>query len=264
MPYRTIEDSAKRIAVRLVKRGRDTRHEIADICDMSTRTIDRAVAQDRDEGFVGKHPGRKRGPKDILIAKDVELALRFVDHNPTRFLSELKDILERYRYISASEATIHRMLKKRRISLKKVQKMASEQTAEAEADFVVRIAEYPAHYLVCVDEMSKDDRTYARTRGRSRRGQRCKVYQPFVRKRRFTVIGGMALDAGIIASRVIEGSSDRDTFLDFLEEDLVRSHSHPLFHSLTDTIVAHHESISRATVCRPARQREDSPFRGGL
>ncbi|KAJ7059999.1 hypothetical protein C8F01DRAFT_989093 [Mycena amicta] len=225
MTYRTIEDSAKQIAVRLVKRGRDTRHEIAELCDMSTRTIDRTVAQDRDEGFVGKHPGRKRGPKDILIAKDVELALRFVNHNPTRFLSELKDILDRYRYISASEATIYRMLKKRHISLKKVQKMASEQTAEAEADFVVRIAEYP---------------------------------------RRFTVIGGMALDEGIIASRVIEGSSDRDTFLDFLEEDLVCSHSHPLFHSLTNTIVAHHESISRATVCRPARQREDSPFRGGL
>nr|GAT55264.1 predicted protein [Mycena chlorophos] len=73
------------------------------------------------------------------------------------FLSELQEILERYRQIPASEATIYHALKKRKISLKTGQKMVSEQTLEAEADFITRIADYPTHYLVCIDEMSKDD-----------------------------------------------------------------------------------------------------------
>ncbi|KAJ7678319.1 hypothetical protein DFH06DRAFT_917350, partial [Mycena polygramma] len=108
------------------------------------------------------------------------------------------------------------------LSVKHVQKMASERDPMQEALFTHRISAYPAHYLVCLDETSKDDRTYARMWGRSSKGRRVEVYQPFVRKRRFTGIAALALDVGIIASRVIEGSSDRETFIDFLRNDLVR------------------------------------------
>jgi hypothetical protein len=98
--------------------------------------------------------------------------------------------------------------------------MASERDPLQAGIFLHRIAQYPAHYLVSTDEMSKDDRIYARLWGRGPVGSRVEISAPFVRKRRFS---GLALDKGIIASRVVEGSFDRDTFIDFLRHDLVSS-----------------------------------------
>jgi hypothetical protein len=99
--------------------------------------------------------------------------------------------------------------------------MASERDPLEEGHFINCISQYPAHYIVALDEMSKDDRTYARLWGRAPKGQRAEVFSPFVRKRRFTGIAALALDVGIIASRVIEGSADRETFIDFLQNDVV-------------------------------------------
>ncbi|KAJ7321603.1 hypothetical protein DFH08DRAFT_712759 [Mycena albidolilacea] len=122
-------------------------------------------------------------------------------------------------------STVHRTFERAGLSVKRVQKMASERDPIAEGYFINHISQYPAHYLVALDEMSKDDRTYARLWGRSPKGQRVEVYTPFVWKRRFTGIGALALDVGIIASRVIEGSADRETFIDFLRNDVVRGWS---------------------------------------
>ncbi|KAJ7138973.1 hypothetical protein C8R44DRAFT_543689, partial [Mycena epipterygia] len=120
-------------------------------------------------------------------------------------------------------ATVHRALERAGLSVKQVQKMASERNKLQEGDFLQRISQYPAHYLVPLDEMSKDDRTYGRLSGRSAVGKRVEVYTPFVCKQRFMEIAALALNKGIIACRVIEGSSDRETFMDFLCNDLVNA-----------------------------------------
>jgi hypothetical protein len=120
-------------------------------------------------------------------------------------------------------ATIHRELKRAGLSIKGVQKMASERDPMKRADFVRRISQYPATYLLPLDEVSKDDRTYARLWGRSEIGTRIEVSQPFVRKRRFSMLAAMALNEGIIAAHVVEGSFNRELFLKFLRDDLVCS-----------------------------------------
>ncbi|KAJ7731667.1 hypothetical protein B0H16DRAFT_1469041 [Mycena metata] len=58
--------------------------------------------------------------------------------------------------------------------------------------------------------------------------KRVEVYHPFVRKHRFTAIAALALDVGIIAARIIEDSSDRPTFVDFLRNDLVAPNNESL------------------------------------
>ena len=47
------------------------------------------------------------------------------------------------------------------------------------------------------------------------------VHQPFVRKRRFSMLATLELDKGIIAAQVVEGSFTRDFFLRYLRDDLV-------------------------------------------
>ncbi|KAE9399510.1 hypothetical protein BT96DRAFT_820492, partial [Gymnopus androsaceus JB14] len=80
---------------------------------------------------------------------------------------------------------------------------------------------YPPNYLVSVDEVSKDNRTYARLWGRAEKGKRVEVQAPFVRGRRLSMLAGLALEKGIIASMVVEGSFNHDLFVQFLREDLL-------------------------------------------
>ena len=116
---------------------------------------------------------------------------------------------------------IHRNLERAGLNVKHVQKMASERDPVLRADFIRRIGEYPVHYLISIDEVSKDDCTYTRLWGRAPVGQRAEQHDPFVRKCRYSMLAGLVLDEGIIASRVLEGSFTHDTFLEYLQDDLV-------------------------------------------
>ncbi|CAK5274642.1 unnamed protein product [Mycena citricolor] len=153
---------------------------------------------------------------------DIDYLIRISEYQPGKFLDEYQELLACLRHCPVHITTIHYAFCRAGINVKRIQRMAMERDPVLEGHFIARIAEYPAHYLVAVDEMSKDDRTYARLGGRAPIGQRAEMYQPFVRKQRYTVIGAMALDEGMIAARVLEGSSDHQTFYDFLENDLMR------------------------------------------
>jgi transposase len=226
MVNKRISDDAKRIGLRLLARGRDTPEEIGKICRYSTRTLFRAKKRFRDTGSVRRARARNPGRPRLLNTADAHYLLQLAKHKPSIFLDEYTVYLEKHRHLPASISTVHRTFERAGLSVKRVQKMASERDPLQAGNFLHRVAAYPAHYLVSIDEMSKDDRTYARLWGRSPVGERVEEYSPFVRKRRFSALCAMALDKGIIASRVVEGSFDRDTFVDFLRNDLVS-----LFHT---------------------------------
>lgn len=211
MVNRKISDDAKRIGLRLLACGRDTRDEIAEICDFSTRTLYRARERRRQTGSVARSRRRDPGRPRILAVSDANYLLQLAKHKPTTFLDEYQHYMEKYRHLPMSITTIHRTFERAGLNVKRVQRMASERD------------QYPAHYLVSTDEMSKDDRIYGGLWGRGPVGSRVEISAPFVRQRRFSGICACALDKGIIASRVVEGSFDRDTFIDFLRHDLVSS-----------------------------------------
>lgn len=77
--------------------------------------------------------------------------------------------------------------------------------------------------LISIDEVSKDDRTYTRLWGRSQREDRAEKSNPFVRKRRFSMYAGLALDEGIIGARVLERSFTHERFLEFLHDNVVHA-----------------------------------------
>jgi len=112
------------------------------------------------------------------------------------------------------------------LNIKRVQKLAAERSPTIRADFVRRISRYPAEYLMCLDEVSKDDRTYARLWGRSRTGTRVEHHAPFVCKHQFSMVAALALDEGIVAAKVVKGSFIRRTFIEFLRDDVESLCSH--------------------------------------
>ena len=57
---------------------------------------------------------------------------------------------------------------------------------------------------------------YTRLWGRAPIGKWVEQHDPFVHRCRYSMIAALALDEGIIVSRVVEGSLRHDTFLKYL------------------------------------------------
>jgi len=221
MVNRRISDDLKMAALRLKARGRDTLPEILDIVKFSRRTFYKTQHRYQQTGSVAKAAAIGRGRPQKMIPGDIQYLLRLAKHKPTMFLDEYQQCLEQYRLLSISMSTIHREFFRAGLSVKRVQKMAAKRSPTKQADFIRRISQHPVTSLIVLDEVSKDNRTYARLWGQSGRGEQVEVPQPFVRKRRFSMLASLVLDEGIVAAQVVEGSFTRDLFLKYLRDDLV-------------------------------------------
>ena len=82
------------------------------------------------------------------------------------------------------------------------------------------MAQYTPEQLGFLDEVSKDERTSFRTRGRSLKGTRAVQKGVFVHVRRFSAEGLLSLD-GMILCTVVEGSMNWARFLKYLEQSVV-------------------------------------------
>ncbi|KAF9018701.1 hypothetical protein BDZ89DRAFT_959832, partial [Hymenopellis radicata] len=167
--------------------------EILPIADFSLATFYRVRKCFHSSGDVAKAEALGRGRPQSIAEIDAHYLLSLCRTQPTTFLDEYRERLHRYRHLPVSMTTIHRFFIRHGINLKCVQKMASERSPGKRADCVRRLAAYPASYIVSTDEVSKDDRTYARMMGRD----------------------------GIFAARVVEGSFDRERFIRYLRDDVV-------------------------------------------
>ncbi|KAK7450171.1 hypothetical protein VKT23_013054 [Stygiomarasmius scandens] len=201
MVNRRIPDTAKRIALKLDRCDPNVplkTAEILEICDMSIWTLRRARKRWKQTGNVAKAKAIGRGRPGSLDNADVRYLLSLCRQQPVRFLDEYARLLERFRYNSVSLSIIHRAFKRARLSVKRIQRLARERSPEKIAEFIYRAAEYSPLQLVSIDEMSKDDRTYSRLFGRGAVGQRVDWTIPFVRKRRLSLLAGLALDEGLL------------------------------------------------------------------
>ena len=225
MGNRRISDDLKEAALRLQDDGHSTAYIKRITGGISKSTLNRTRKRKHITGSVAKAQAIGRGRPRSLLKTDADYLLRLARHKPTLFLDEYTRRLELYRYLPVSLATIHRTFERANLHVKRVQKLASEHDPILRADFVRRIGRYPTEYLISLDEVSKDERTYSRLWGRAAAGLRAEQHNPFVRGRRLSMVAGLALGEGIIAARIVEGSFTRETFMEYLWDDVV-SHSH--------------------------------------
>jgi transposase len=221
MPGRNIHSSVHRIATRLLDQGKDTREEVCDVTEISRSTLVRAVRRKRQTGSVAFAPARGRGRPRSMTREDIEFLLKHARARPSTYLKEYQRLLLVHRFVQVPISTIADALAREDITRKKISKVAIERDPIKRADYRRRISQYQPYQLVCIDEMSKDDRTYARPYGRSLRGLRAQEDQEFVRHTRFSLCAALALDEGIIAARVVKGSFNRDLFEDYILRDVV-------------------------------------------
>ncbi|KAH7918731.1 hypothetical protein BV22DRAFT_989379, partial [Leucogyrophana mollusca] len=162
-----ISDDLKEAALRMADRGYRSR-EITNITRISKSTLDRTRRRKHITGSVAKAQAIGRGRTRTLAHHDCQYLIRLARHNPTLFLDEYVRRLEDGRFLGASLATVHRTFERAGINVKHVQKVAAERNPLIRANYIRRISQYPANYMLCIDEVSKDERTYARLLGRSK------------------------------------------------------------------------------------------------
>jgi hypothetical protein len=107
--------------------------------------------------------------------------MNLVKLQPDWFLDEMLNLLKHNQYISVHFTTIFHELEHLGMSRKKLKKIAAERNEKVHMDFVQQMAKYPVEYLGFLDETSKNDRMYSHGYGRSKKGQRAKKKEKFVR-----------------------------------------------------------------------------------
>lgn len=187
-------------ALWLKARGRDMLMEILKIVHFSHKTFYNVQWWYHAVGTVAKALAIGHGRPWKALQDDVGYLIRLAHHKPVLFLDEYQQWLKEYCHLSVSMTTIHHELAWAGLNVKCIQKMASERDPIQWADFVCHISQYPATSLLVLDEVSKDNQTYAHLWGHSKHGSRVEIHQPFVRKWWFSMLATMALDKGIIAS----------------------------------------------------------------
>ena len=216
MPYRKISRDLKLAAMRMHEAGILSVAQIINCLQISRRTFYRVLGPWINTGDVIQHTNGVCGRPRLLHFDDINYLIRIIKHQPDWFLDELLSLLETNRFISAHFTTIHQELVRARVSTKKLKKIAAERNDNLRADYIQRIAQYSPEQIGFLDEVSKDERTSARSCGRSRKGTRAIKKAVFVRGRHFSATGLLTID-GMISNTVVEGSMTRDLFLEYLE-----------------------------------------------
>ena len=170
MGFRKISCNLKLAAMRMYNQGILPVGAIIDCLQISRRTFYRILDLWITTGDVVRHTNGVRGRPRILHFDDIDYLRRIIRHRPDWFLDELLDLLQTNRFISAHYTTIHRELQRAGVSTKKLKKIALERNENLWADYMRHMAHYSPEQLAFLDEVSKDERTSARLRGRSRKG----------------------------------------------------------------------------------------------
>jgi transposase len=221
MPFRKISRGLKLAAIRLYEREILPLWDVLAIMDLSRRTFFRILKLWHETGDVVTHKhGNLAGRPRILDFDDIHYVLQLVRLRPDWFLDELLELLETNRFISTHYVTIHRELQRAGVSYKKLKRIALERNEEARNAYIARISQYEPEEIGFLDETSKNDKTAARGYGRAKKGRRATMNQRFVRGTRLSATALLTVD-GIMASTVVEGSMNREMYLEFLEHRVV-------------------------------------------
>ena len=194
--------------------------DIIDCLQIGCHTCCQVLDPWRTTGNVMQHTNRVHSWPHLLHFDDIDYLQQIIRAHPDWFLNELLELLETNCFILAHYLTIHQELVQAGISIKKLNKIALECNENLHANYIHHMAQYSPEQLGFLDEISKDERTSARSQGQSRKGT-CTVKKGvFVHRWHFSAEGLLTIDS-MVANTVVEESMTWDWFLQFLEFTVV-------------------------------------------
>lgn len=212
----------KTAAMRMLERGYHV-HVVADALGVARRTVYSWRRNYKHNGHFSRqrHP-RLLGRPRRLSAADVQYIVDTVHTYPDIYLDELCVKLLADRNVCSSITMIHNALARCNMTHKLLRKLAIERDEQRRADWWTRVAEHELHaeQFVFVDESAKDERTSFRKYGRGLKGRRISKFAPFVRGVRYSILPAMSME-GYLACKIVEGSFVKDSFNDFILDEVV-------------------------------------------
>ncbi|KAG2108677.1 uncharacterized protein F5147DRAFT_576545, partial [Suillus discolor] len=141
--------------------GHDSDDEIYHITTISLSTLHhtqqcQCLTRDAVKNVLKGH-----GHPCKLIYMDCQYLIQLAYHKLTLFLDKYNHHLAKYHHLPALLATIQCTLTCAGLNVKHIQKLTSERNSLKHAAFICHISQYPAHYLITFNEVSKHNRTYA-------------------------------------------------------------------------------------------------------
>lgn len=201
--------------------------ECAERAGITVRTVQNILATKRNHNSLRNPRRLPAGRRRILEHDDNAYISSILAAQPTLFIDEIRDRLEAARGTSVSLSTLSRTITRVGLSHKKISQEALERNDLLRASWQVRMGKYTSDQLVFIDESAVDDHTNQRAYGYSMLGRACVQRATFLRGQRYSVLPALDVD-GIVTMDLFEGSVNKDRFIRWLREDLVRAGCHRL------------------------------------
>lgn len=175
----------------------------------------------RYEQVADPYSTPRRGRR-ILTTADEDYIRALIKTQPSIYLDEIQQESDSERGVFVSLATISRTLARMEISKKSLSRCAAERNEELRTLWELELAQLDDPDLfVFIDESAVDNKTVQRSQGWSPIGGRSVSRCTFLRGKRHSILPALSSD-GIIALEIIEGSVNKERFLQFLRDRVVR------------------------------------------
>ena len=199
--------------------------EVADVFKVSVGFVHHVVDLHRKYGQVTDPHVQPRRGRRILTFEHENYIRALVEVKPSIYLDEIQEKLATEHGIHISLATISRTLARMQYSKKSLSRRAAERNEDLRNLWELEMAELDdPDFFVFIDESAVDNRTVRRSSGWSPVGGRSVSRCAFFRGKRHSILPALSSD-GIIALDIFEGSVNKERFLQFLREQVVRPSS---------------------------------------
>ena len=194
--------------------------DIAKNLNIHKSTVNRILQRFLNTGCVSK----KTYPEEAVFRKITPVCAMFILNlvisNPSFYLHEIQASVEEFLLIDVSISTIGHFLSSSGFSRQKLRHVALQRDAFERAQYVSDVSVYSSDMFVFIDETGADRRNVLRKHGYSVRGKSPQSHSLLVRGERVSAIACMSVQ-GILDVKVVKGTSNGDTFYDFLHTHLL-------------------------------------------
>lgn len=199
--------------------------DIAKIARCSKSTVYSILVLHRLHGQTKNPYARVRGSGRFFTPEHLDYIEAQYKVNPALLLDQLQDRVYAEFGVLASINLLSLTLHRLHLTRKLFTKQAAERNDTLRAAWRLNMADTLPHQWVFLDESGVEAGDFVQKYGRSKRGQACVRRQSFFRGDRISVLPALSLD-GILALDLLEGGVDRERFVRFIAEELVRAAVH--------------------------------------
>ena len=200
----------------------ETMRSVAETFKVSLGFVHNVISLHQRYGQVTDPYAVPRCGCNILTTADEDYIRSLIKARPAIYLDEIQQELGSMRGVFVSLAMISRTLARMQISKKSLSRRAAERNEELRTLWELELVQFNNPDLfVFIDESAVDNKTVQRPQGWSTVGGRSVSQCTFLRGKCHSILPALSSD-GIIALEIIEGSVNKERFLQFLRDRVVR------------------------------------------